>query len=153
MSEQVQPGRRFLGRPEAVEPGYVPPASDTASRAGAGARARSRAGRLWLLQALTGAMLVGVLAVHLVAQHFLAPGGLRDYASVVEYLRQPLAAVIEVMLLGSVVVHVCLGLRSSLVDVLGEAALRRVSIGLAFAGVVAIAYGLWLVTALLTAPA
>jgi hypothetical protein len=57
------------------------------------------------------------------------------------------------MLLGSVVVHVCLGLRSSLVDVLGEAALRRVSIGVAFAGMVAIAYGLWLVIALLTAPA
>ena len=67
MSEQVQPGRRFLGRPDAVEPGYVPPASDTSPRLGVRAGGRSRAGRLWLLQALTGAMLVGVLAVHLVA--------------------------------------------------------------------------------------
>jgi len=153
MSEQVQPGRRFLGRPDAVEPGYVPPASDTSPGAGVRAGGRSRAGRLWLVQAVTGALLVGVLAVHLVAQHFLAPGGLRDYANVVEYLRQPLAAVIEVMLLGSVIVHACLGIRASLVDVLGEAALRRVSLGLAFAGIVAIAYGLWLITALLTAPA
>jgi succinate dehydrogenase hydrophobic anchor subunit len=98
-------------------------------------------------------MLVGVLGVHLVAQHFLAPGGLRDYANVVDYLRQPLAAVIEVMLLGSVIVHACLGIRASLVDVLGEAALRRVSLGLACAGVVAIVYGVWLIAALLTAPA
>lgn len=153
MSEQVQPGRRFLGRPDAVEPGYVPPASEAYPRAGDRAGARSRAGRLWLLQALTGAVLVGVLAVHLVAQHFLAPGGLRDYANVVEYLRQPLAAVIEVMLLGSVVLHACLGIRSSLVDVLGETGLRRVTIGLACAGILAIGYGIWLIGALLTASA
>jgi len=150
VSDQAQSPRPFLGRPRTAYPGYVPP---PIAGAPAASRQRSRAGRLWLVQALTGAALVVALGVHLVAQHFLAPGGLRDYANVVDYLRQPLAAVIEVMLLGSVVVHACLGLRSSLVDVLGEAALRRVSMGLAFAGIVAIGYGLWLISALLTAPA
>ena len=150
MSNQAQSPRPFLGRPRTAYPGYVPP---PIAGAPAASRQRSRAGRLWLVQALTGAALVVALGVHLVAQHFLAPGGLRDYANVVDYLRQPLAALIEVALLASVVVHASLGIRSSLVDVLGGVALRRVSLGLAGAAIITIGYGLWLIISLLTAAA
>ena len=150
MSDRAQSPRPFLGRPRTAYPGYVPP---PIAGAPAASRQRSRAGRLWLVQALTGAALVVALGVHLVAQHFLAPGGLRDYANVVDYLRQPLAALIEVALLASVVVHASLGIRSSLVDVLGDVALRRVSLGMAGAAIVTIGYGLWLIISLLTAAA
>jgi len=140
---------RFLGRPEGAYPGYVPPA--TADRPVVRQRPRSRAGRLWLVQAVTGAALLAVLAVHLVAQHLIAPGGLRDYASVVDYLRHPLAVVTELLLLGSVIVHASLGVRASLVDVLGERALRWASVVIAVIGAVALGYGLWLTAAVVGA--
>ena len=89
-------------------------------------RERSRAGRLWLGQALTGALLLLFLAVHLVAQHILAPAGLRDHAAVLAYLSQPVALAAEIGLLASVIVHACLGMRSSLVDVLGDVGLSGV---------------------------
>jgi succinate dehydrogenase hydrophobic anchor subunit len=114
------------------------------------APARSRAGGFWLVQAVTGALLLVFLAVHLVAQHILAPGGLRDYAAVVAYLGQPVTLAVEIGLLASVVVHACLGIRSSLVDVLGGAGLRRASIVIAAAGVACFGYGIWLTIAILT---
>lgn len=152
---QARPGR-FLGRPDTAYPGYVPPApagpaTPATERPAVRPGERSRAGRMWLVQALTGAVLVGALGIHLVAQHLLAPGGLRDYASVVAYLRQPVALLIEVALLGSVIVHAGLGMRSSLVDVLGERWLRRVSLLIAVVGTVAFGYGLWLFVAVLGA--
>jgi succinate dehydrogenase hydrophobic anchor subunit len=93
-------------------------------------------------------MLLLFLGVHLAAQHFLAPGGLRDHAAVIEYLRHPLAIAAELALLASVVAHACLGMRSSLVDVLGDAGLRRASLVIAAVGVGAVAYGAWLMYAI-----
>ena len=151
MTGRTRPAGRFLGRPDGVEPGYVPGQGHSAEL-GAGARrqGRSRAGRMWLVQAVTGALLLVFLAVHLVAQHILAPCGLRDHSAVMAYLSQPLALAAEIGLLASVIVHACLGMRSSLVDVLGEPALSRVTRILAVTGVVAMAYGLWLTWAILT---
>ena len=152
MTGDTRPLGRFLGRPDGVEPGHVPKpeASRGPGPAGPRLQGRSRAGRLWLMQALTGALLLLFLAVHLVAQHLLAPGGLRDHAAVVAYLSQPVALVAEIGLLVAVIVHACLGMRASLVEVLGETALGRASRVLAVAGVVATAYGLWLTYAILT---
>ena len=82
MSGLTRPTGRFLGRPDEAYPGYVPGPADEAG-AGALRRTRNRAGRLWLIQAITGVLLVVFLGVHLVAQHLLVPGGLRDYAAVV----------------------------------------------------------------------
>ena len=134
--------RRFLGRPASAYPGYVP--DDPRDPLPPPAGERPRSGWPWLLQAATGAALIVFLGVHLVAQHLLAPGGLRDYASVVEYLRHPLALAAEVGLLGSVIAHAALGLRASLVEIVGPVALHRVSIALALVGTTAFAYGIWL---------
>jgi succinate dehydrogenase hydrophobic anchor subunit len=99
---------------------------------------------LWLIQALTGAFLIAFLGVHLVAQHFLAPGGLRDYEAVVAYLREPLALVAELGLLISVIVHACVGLRSAFVDVVSDGArLRMVSVAIATVGTLVAVYALW----------
>jgi succinate dehydrogenase hydrophobic anchor subunit len=147
--------RRFLGRPDEAYPGFVPGESapdaprviDTAGRP---ARTRSAASRLWLVQALTGAFLLVFLGVHLIAQHLLAPGGLRDYAAVVAYLRQPLALVAELGLLVSVIVHACAGVRASLVDVLPDPAhLRVASVVIGLAGALAGGYAIWLTFAVL----
>ena len=142
MTPQPPATRRFLGRPDEAYPGFVP---DEPARPRAFGRTRSGASRLWLVQALTGALLLLFLGVHLVAQHLLAPGGLRDYAAVVAYLREPLALVAELGLLVSVIVHACAGMRASLVDMLPNAAhLRIASIGIALIGLLAAGYAIWL---------
>ena len=142
MTGPAQQGRRFLGRPDAAYPGYVPGESTDAPVARPAER--SRAGRLWLVQAISGAMLIVFLGVHLVAQHLLVPGGLRDYASVVEYLRNPIALAAEMGLLASVIVHAVVGLRSTLVEVVGAVAVRRISAVLMVGGAGAFAYAIWL---------
>ncbi len=85
------------------------------------------------------------LGVHLVAQHFLIPGGLRSYDDVVAYLRQPLALVAEIGLLASVLVHAGLGVRSTLVDVIRDPrVLTRVSWVIAVVGGGVFVYAMWL---------
>ena len=140
-----RPARRFLGRPDQAYPGFVPEgAAPGHARTGTRPRSRSAASRLWLIQALTGAFLIVFLGIHLVAQHLLAPGGLRDYEAVVGYLREPLALVAELGLLVSVIVHACLGLRSSLVDVVSDGArLRLASVAIATVGTLAALYAIW----------
>jgi succinate dehydrogenase hydrophobic anchor subunit len=139
--------RRFLGRPDAAYPGFVP---DEPTRHRPLPRTRSGASRLWLVQALSGALLLIFLGVHLVAQHLLAAGGLRDYAAVVAYLREPLALAAELGLLVSVVVHACAGIRASLVDVLPNPAhLRVASIGIALVALLAAAYAIGLTLSLI----
>lgn len=112
--------RRFLGRPDSAPPGYVPgtPRVPFDTR-----RAPDRSGMLWLVKAISGALLIVFLGMHLVAQHLLAPGGLRDFDSVVEYLHQPLALLAEMGLVASVIVHVSVAVRSFLVELIHD---RRV---------------------------
>jgi succinate dehydrogenase hydrophobic anchor subunit len=149
MSGPTQPEGRYLGRPAAAYPGFIP--GDAIEGRTGRPTERSRSGSLWLVQAVSGALLIVFLGAHLVAQHLLVPGGLRDYASVVEYLRNPIALVAEVGLLASVIVHVIIGLRTTLVDVVGAPALRRISVGLSVAGVVAFAYAMWLTFVVISA--
>jgi succinate dehydrogenase hydrophobic anchor subunit len=145
-----QPARPFLGRPDEAYPGFVPDETPAAGhpvvdeRASMRPRSRSTASRLWLIQALTGAFLLGFLGIHLVAQHLLAPGGLRDYEAVVAYLREPLALAAELGLLLSVIVHACVGVRSSLVDVVPDRTrLRLASVAIAAVGTFGAVYAIW----------
>ena len=136
------PARRFPGRPDEAAPGFVPPGDQRSFDLD---RAPTRAGMLWLVKAVSGVLLIGFLGLHLVAQHFLVEGGLRTYADVVTYLRQPLALVAEIGLLASVVVHAALGVRAILVELLpGDRALRRGSWVVAAVAVAAFAYGVGL---------
>jgi succinate dehydrogenase hydrophobic anchor subunit len=146
MSGQPQRMGRYLGRPDAAYPGFVPGAAD--HRPVRPTDGRSRAGRLWLLQALSGAALLVFLGIHLVAQHLLAPGGLRDYASVVVYLHNPVALVAEIGLVAAVIVHAVIGLRAALLEIAGSRMIRRISIVLVAAGAVAFVYAMWLTFAL-----
>jgi succinate dehydrogenase / fumarate reductase, cytochrome b subunit len=104
----------------------------------------------WVLQALTGIAVLGLVTLHMIANHFVVPEGLRDFAGVVAYLSSPVIVVLEVAFLVTVTWHALLGLRSILFD-FGfsprvERAITRV---LAVMGVLTVGYGLWL-TALIT---
>lgn len=99
----------------------------------------------WFWQAATGLGLIILLALHMIANHFVAEGGIRDFAGVVEYLRNPIIIVLEVLFLITVTSHALLGVRAILFDLgLSERAEKRVTGLLTVIGVLTVAYGLWL---------
>ena len=75
-----------------------------------------RATTSWLWQIVTGVGLLFLLGFHLIAEHFMVEGGLRDFADVVTYLRNPLVLVFEVLFLVCVATHAMLGVRAILLD-------------------------------------
>jgi succinate dehydrogenase hydrophobic anchor subunit len=90
-------------------------------------------------------MLVVLLGLHMVVQHFVVEGGLRDYAQVVDYLSNPFVFLLEVAFLIVVTWHALLGVRAILLDLgLKPATERRVTATLWIVGVVTVAYGVWL---------
>jgi len=69
----------------------------------------------WLAQAVSGLLLIALLGLHLVANHFVT-GGLRTYQQVVDYLSHPLILVLELLFLCVVTTHALLGVRAILMD-------------------------------------
>lgn len=131
----------------------------TGSTAGPVPPRRAREGRLpgrqggwsWVLQVVTGAALLVLVVVHLVAQHFVvdAPGGLRDHASVLEYLGNPVIVVVESLFMLAVTWHAMLGIRSILLDLgLTSRARRRVTVGVTVLGALTLGYGFWMIAVL-----
>ena len=108
-----------------------------------------RAGAIWLLQVVSGALLIVVLGLHIVAHHFVVEGGLREFADVIAYISNPLIYVIELVFLVVVTVHAMLGMRAILLDLgPGESATRAINWLLTLVGVGIIAYGIWLAVSL-----
>jgi succinate dehydrogenase hydrophobic anchor subunit len=100
---------------------------------------------VWLVQSVTGVLLLVLLVVHMIANHFVAPGGLRTYAEVVAWLRNPVVFAVEVLFLVTVTVHAVLGVRSVLLDRGPGRRAARLLDRLALAvGAATIAYGLGL---------
>jgi succinate dehydrogenase / fumarate reductase, membrane anchor subunit len=98
----------------------------------------------WLWQMITGAALVLLLGLHIIAQHFIAKGGLRDYAAVLAYLRSPVFLVLEVLFLIVVTTHALLGVRAILLDFgISARAEKVLSRALAGVAVLTVGYGLW----------
>ena len=116
--------------------------------AGRAERLRSGQALVWLVTAFTGVGLFVLLAVHMVAHHFVVrgTGGLRTYEQVLDYLANPLIFAIECLLLVFITVHAMLGLRSVLFDLTtGVRARAWISRGLVALGCLTVAYGLLLV--------
>ena len=104
-----------------------------------------RATSSWLWQVITGVGLVILLGLHIIANHFIAKGGLRDFADVVAYLRSPIFLVLEVLFLVFVATHAMLGVRAILMDFgLSDRAEKRLSQALTVVGVLTVGYGLLL---------
>lgn len=103
----------------------------------------SRPTAAWLWQVVTGVGLVVLLGLHMVANHFIAKGGLRDYAAVVAYLRNPIILVLEILFLVCVTTHALLGVRAIFLDFgLSERVEQTLTRILKWIGVLTVAYGL-----------
>ena len=99
----------------------------------------------WILQAFTGVMLVVLLGLHMVVQHFVVAGGLRGYQQVVQYISNPFLFLLEIAFLIIVTWHAMLGVRAVILDLgLKPASERRVTAVLSIIGVIIVAYGIWL---------
>jgi succinate dehydrogenase membrane anchor subunit len=101
----------------------------------------------WIGQVVSGGLLLVLVTVHMVANHFVVKGGLRTYAQVADYIANPVMLAIEVAFLLVVTWHAMAGIHAVLGDLglrgRGERVATRVLTGL---GLGTVAYGLWLVT-------
>ncbi|HUY54346.1 MAG TPA: succinate dehydrogenase, hydrophobic membrane anchor protein [Candidatus Nanopelagicaceae bacterium] len=112
-------------------------------RAGFGVEKRSTLS--WLWQAATGVLLLPLLALHIIANHFVVTGGERNFAEVASYLGNPVIKVLEVLFLLVVTSHAMLGVRSILFDMgVPRRSRPAVSWAVTALGVVTVAYGIWL---------
>src|SRR4249920_816185 len=109
-----------------------------------------KASSTWYWQAFTGVALLILLGLHFIANHFIAKGGIRDFADVVSYLRNPIVLVLEVLFLIVVAIHAMLGVRAIVMDfgISGQAE-KRLSQALTVIGVLTVGYGLWLTWAII----
>ena len=99
----------------------------------------------WILQAITGVLVIVLISVHMIFQHFVAAGGLRTYADVVAYIRSPFFLGWEILFLIIVTWHALLGVRAIALDFgLKRSIERAFNWGLTVVGVGTIFYGLWL---------
>jgi succinate dehydrogenase hydrophobic anchor subunit len=108
-------------------------------------RRRPRPTFTWAAQVVSGVLLLVLLTVHMVAQHFVVSGGLRTYADVVAWIRNPVVFAVEALLLVCVTWHGVAGVHAVLLDLglrgRAERTMARVLLGLA---VTTVLYGLWL---------
>jgi succinate dehydrogenase hydrophobic membrane anchor protein len=103
----------------------------------------------WILQVVSGVLLVLLLGVHIVMQHFVASGGLRDYAQVVSYLSNPVVVAVESLFVIVLIWHAMLGLRSVLLDFgFGPRGQTLITRGVIALGAVTAGYSFWLIAAL-----
>ena len=108
-------------------------------------RRRPRPTLAWLAQTVSGVLLLVLLTVHMVAQHFVVSGGLRTYADVVAWIRNPVVFAVEALLLVCVTWHGIAGVHAVLLDLgLRGRTERVVAAWLGGLAVVTILYGLWL---------
>lgn len=110
--------------------------------------ARAGRTRAWRWTSFTGAALLVLVTVHMVAHHFVvqSTGGLRTYEQVLEYVANPLIFTIESLFLVIVTIHAMLGIRSVLLDLeFGDRGRRRIDRGLVALGTLTVGYGLFLV--------
>lgn len=109
-----------------------------------------KASSIWLWQVISGIGLLFLLGLHLIANHFIAKGGLRDFSDVLAYLRNPIILVLEVLFLAVVTAHAMLGVRAILTDfglsARAEKCLNRL---LTVVGILTVGYGLWLTWAII----
>lgn len=80
----------------------------------------------WVAQAGLGILLVVLLSVHLIANHWIAPQGLLSYADVVRYYDVPGIALMEILFLVIVTAHCLLGLHGILLDLYLSSNLTKV---------------------------
>jgi succinate dehydrogenase / fumarate reductase membrane anchor subunit len=100
---------------------------------------------LWLIKIVTGPLLLILIAIHLIVNHFISDTGLLTYADVVAYYRNPIIPIMEITFLVSVVTHSLSGLRGIVLDLKPSRALLTIMDWvLVLFGISAVSYGTWL---------
>lgn len=100
---------------------------------------------LWLVKIATGPLLLILILIHFIVNHFAAEGGLLTYTDVVAYYQNPLIPAMEILFLAAVVTHSLIGLRGIILDLKpSRSALKIIDWILGIAGVSAVSYGVWL---------
>jgi succinate dehydrogenase hydrophobic anchor subunit len=108
-------------------------------------RRRPRPTFAWLAQVVSGVLLLVLLTVHMVAQHFVVEGGLRTYDQVIAWIRNPVVFVVEALLLVCVTWHGIAGVHAVLLDLGLRGRAERIAARVLFdLAVATILYGLWL---------
>lgn len=116
-------------------------------------QSRDRSAALWITQALSGLFLIVVLALHMVAHHFVVEGGLRNYEQVLQYVTNPLVFGLELVFVVTATSHALLGVRAVILDMgLAKSSQRVADWALILVGAATIAYGIWLAIALQRLP-
>lgn len=104
---------------------------------------------LWLLKVLLGLLIIVLLAVHLVVNHYVAEGALLTWQEVVDYFSNPWIVLMEITFLFFVVSHALIGLRSIILDLNPpKRSMKIIDWALSILGVVSIGYGIWLALAI-----
>ena len=107
----------------------------------------------WMWQAITGGLVLLLITLHMVANHFVVQGGLRDYHEVVAYISNPIVLPLEVLFLVVVSWHGLLGLRAVIFDFgLSAAGERLITRLLLLVWVLTIVYGIWLLATIIAHP-
>jgi succinate dehydrogenase / fumarate reductase membrane anchor subunit len=106
---------------------------------------------LWIIKILTGLLLIIILSIHLIVNHFIGPTGLLTYADVVAYYQNPIIPIMEICLVASVVTHSLIGLRGIILDLTpSRAILKIINWVFVLLGIITISYGVWLIMAIVS---
>jgi succinate dehydrogenase hydrophobic anchor subunit len=104
---------------------------------------------LWFIKALTGVLVIVILFIHFIVNHFVAPNGLLTYAEVLRYYQNPIIPIMEILFVAFVVSHALIGLRGIILDLNpSRAFLRVINWVFGVVGAAAIVYGVWLILTL-----
>ena len=106
-------------------------------------------GFYWLVQVISGILLILLMALHMVAHHFVVEGGLRTYQDVLDYISNPVVFALEVVFIVVVAPHAMLGLHGILLDLgPGNRSKTIITWSIRILTLVVIGYGIWLAFAL-----
>ena len=108
-------------------------------------RRRERSARVWRWTAGSGIALVGLVTLHIIAQHFIVhqKGGLRTYSEVLSYVSNPVIFVLESCFVFAVTIHAMLGIRGILHDLdLVPRTSRRLDVALWAVGTLTVGYAM-----------
>jgi succinate dehydrogenase hydrophobic anchor subunit len=103
-------------------------------------------------QVVSGVALLILLGLHMIAQHFIVPRGLRDFEEVIDWLGNPVMIAIEVAFLVVVTYHALIGVRAVLFDFgFSDRGVRRITNLLWVVGIATVVYGVALLAVVLNA--
>ena len=100
---------------------------------------------LWLVKVLLGVLIIVILTIHLIVNHYVGEGALLTWQNVVDYFSNPWIVFMEITFLVVVVSHSLIGMRSIILDLNpSKGKMKIVDWVLTIIGIVSIVYGVWL---------